>query len=227
MDQPVRNIYQRLNEVRKKVDYVRKEKRVGEGGYLAVTHDQITALTRQHLIEHGILILPSLVSSMVSATGTFTAKGIPFIRYEARYRFQVVNMDDPQDKFEVEIESHAMDQGDKAPGKALSYAKKYAVLKLLEIERGEEEEERAFQRSKVTPAAGAEEAVKPERKEYINRLASTVIDCLEMNMPEEACKAISEANLEVEEKIWLWNGFLDSKQRALLKKTAEALKGAK
>lgn len=227
MDQPVRNIYQRLNEVRKKVDYVRKEKRVGEGGYLAVTHDQITALTRQHLIEHGILILPSLVSSMVSATGTFTAKGIPFIRYEARYRFQVVNMDDPQDKFEVEIESHAMDQGDKAPGKALSYAKKYAVLKLLEIESGEEEEERAFQRSKVTPAAGAEEAVKPERKEYINRLASTVIDCLEMNMPEEACKAISEANLEVEEKIWLWNGFLDSKQRALLKKTAEALKGAK
>jgi hypothetical protein len=44
--------------------------------------------------------------------------------------------------FSLVIEAHAIDQGDKAPGKALSYAKKYAVLKLLEIESGEGEEER-------------------------------------------------------------------------------------
>ncbi len=35
-----------------------------------------------------------------------------------------------------------MDNADKAPGKALSYAKKYAVLKLFEIESGEDEESR-------------------------------------------------------------------------------------
>jgi hypothetical protein len=35
-----------------------------------------------------------------------------------------------------------MDNADKAPGKALSYAKKYAVLKLFEIETGEDEESR-------------------------------------------------------------------------------------
>jgi hypothetical protein len=37
------NIYQRINEVRKKVDYAKKEKAVES--YKAVTHDQITALT--------------------------------------------------------------------------------------------------------------------------------------------------------------------------------------
>jgi hypothetical protein len=35
-----------------------------------------------------------------------------------------------------------MDNADKAPGKAISYAKKYAVLKLFEIETGEDEESR-------------------------------------------------------------------------------------
>jgi hypothetical protein len=57
----------------------------------------------------------------------------------------VVNADDPTDKFSIEIEAHALDHGDKAPGKALSYAKKYAVLKLLDIETGEDEEGRPDQ----------------------------------------------------------------------------------
>jgi hypothetical protein len=41
-----------------------------------------------------------------------------------------------------------MDNQDKAPGKALSYAKKYAVLKLFEIETGEDEESR-FQQPEI------------------------------------------------------------------------------
>jgi len=155
------NIYQKINEVRKLVDYVQKDKRVGEGGYLAVTHDAVTALTRQHFIAQGVVIVPSLISSQTVLTGTATAKGIPFIRYEAKYRFDVVNADEPQDRFQVEIESHAMDQGDKAPGKALSYAKKYVVLKLLEIESGEEEEEREVQKpaEKITPSAGIKDTL--------------------------------------------------------------------
>lgn len=37
-----------------------------------------------------------------------------------------------------------MDNADKAPGKALSYAKKYAMLKLFEIETGENDESRYY-----------------------------------------------------------------------------------
>jgi hypothetical protein len=134
------NIFQKLNEVRKAVDYIRKEKKVET--YMAVTHDQVTALTRDHFVKHGIVMVPSITRSAVKETGTTTSKGTPFIRFEASYRFDVVNMDDPSDKFSMEIEAHAMDHGDKAPGKALSYAKKYAVLKLLDIETGENEEGR-------------------------------------------------------------------------------------
>jgi hypothetical protein len=137
------NIYQRINEVRKKVSYIRKEKKVES--YMAVTHDQVTAEVRDHFVEHGIVMVPSITRSAVKDTGTTTKSGTPFIRFEASYRFDVVNAEDPADKFSMEIEAHAIDHGDKAPGKALSYAKKYAVLKLLDIETGEDEEGRPDQ----------------------------------------------------------------------------------
>ena len=215
------NVYQRLNEVRKAVDYVRKEKRVGEGGYLAVTHDAVTALTREHFIKHGVVIVPSFVSSEVKLTGTTTAKGIPFIRYEAKYRFNVANADDPTDCFSLDMESHAIDQGDKAPGKALSYAKKYVVLKLLEIESGEEadEETRSEQKAvKITPNAGAGDNLTRKQKGVVEELAGKVVDFFNSERPQEAFNAYETSEeWDVEEKVYLWT-FLDSAQRATIKR---------
>ena len=58
-----------------------------------------------------------------------------------------MNADDPTDRLTIVIESHAMDNADKAPGKAVSYANKYALLKLFEIETGEDEESRYQEQS--------------------------------------------------------------------------------
>ena len=133
------NIYQRINEVRKKVSYAKKDKAVE--GYKAVTHDAITALLRNHLIDQGIVIVPRLRSSTITDAGK-TQKGTPIIRYSATYDIDFVNCDDPTDRITVPGEAHAMDHGDKAPGKATSYATKYAMLKLFSIETGENEEGR-------------------------------------------------------------------------------------
>lgn len=138
------NIYQRINEVRKKVDYVQKQKSVSTGGgsYKAITHDEVTGIIRAHLVEFGIVFVPSLKASSVSATTGKDGSSSNVIRYSATYEFRVVNIDDPADFFLMEVEAHANDNQDKAPGKALSYAKKYAALKLFEIETGEDEESR-------------------------------------------------------------------------------------
>jgi len=137
------NIYQRINEVRKKVWYVRKEKEVdtGRGKYKATTHDAVTALVRNHLIEHGVLIIPRLRESAVLNIGE-TKNGTPVIRYEAKFDIDFTNCDKPDDRITVPMEAHANDTGDKAPGKAVSYATKYAILKLFNIETGEDEESR-------------------------------------------------------------------------------------
>jgi len=222
------NIFQRLNEVRKSVDYARKEKKVGEGGYLAVTHDQITWLTREHFVKHGIVIVPTLISQKTELTGTQTSRGTPFIRMEGVYRFEFVNVDDPTDRFPVEIAAHAIDQGDKAPGKFLSYAKKYAVLKVLEIESGEEEEDREEQFKPRNTAAqvtkDAFTALPKAQQSIVMDTLTAVVDALNEERDFDAyglCESIDD----VEEKLALWSK-LDSKQRSKIKAQSQLKKVA-
>lgn len=136
------NVFQRMNQVRREVDYVKKEKEVKGQGYKAVTHDEVTARVRQSLIEHGVMILPDLLISTDELTGAATKTGAKFHRYKGLFEVSFVNADDPQDRVSIKVEAHADDHGDKAPGKALSYATKYAILKMFNIETGEDDESR-------------------------------------------------------------------------------------
>lgn len=161
------NIYQRINEVRKAVGYAKKDKEVSGQNYKAVTHDAITALVRNHLIEQGILIVPRLMSSVVLDVGK-TAKGATIIRYEGKYEIDFINCDRPEDRVTVPGEAHANDSSDKAPGKATSYATKYAMLKLFSIETGENDEGR------VEPYQAAE--VPTITAEQIAALEALIVD---------------------------------------------------
>lgn len=164
------NIHQRINEVRKKVWYAKKDKDVAGQGYKAVTHDAVTALVRNHLIDQGVLIVPRLIDSGVTDTGTTTKNGVPIIRYEARFEIDFVNCDDAADKLTVVNEAHANDHGDKAPGKAVSYATKYAILKLFNIETGEDDESRS------EPWGGGELISPEQAKELKDLLEETDSD---------------------------------------------------
>lgn len=138
------NIFQRINEIRKKVDYVKKDAKVQ--GYTAVSHDAVTKAIRDWLVEYGVIVVPNEMSSNMIDTGTQTGGGNPWLRFEAKYTIEFVNMDEPEQAIPVNVTAHALDTGDKAPGKALSYATKMAMLKLFSIESGDEDEERADQR---------------------------------------------------------------------------------
>lgn len=134
------NIYEKVNAVRKAIDYIQKDKSVSTGGgsYKAVSHDAVTGILRAHLIAQGIICVPNLVTSKAHDR-VGDAKQF---RYDATYSFDFINAEKPEEKITIVIEAHAMDNADKAPGKAISYAKKYAVLKLFEIETGESDESR-------------------------------------------------------------------------------------
>lgn len=134
------NIYQKLNNVRKAVPYIKKDKKIH--GYQAVTHDQVTAHIHDACVENGVFIIPTQINGSLSSSGMQTSKGITITLYQAEYIVAFVNMDDPNDKVEISVHAHANDTGDKAPGKALSYAVKYAALKVLMLETGDDEESR-------------------------------------------------------------------------------------
>ena len=134
------NIYQRLNKVREAVEYIQKDAKVQ--GYTAVTHDQVTAIVRPHLIEQGIMVVPRQVSAEFMDARKTTGSGSPYTHYLAMYEIDFVNIEDPTDKVTVIVGSIGEDLNDKGPGKALSYATKNAMLNLLSLETGDSDEGR-------------------------------------------------------------------------------------
>jgi len=149
-EQPIKNIYQRINAVMQEIDYIKKDKKIIGGGanYSAVSHDQVTAMVRDSLVKHGIMIYPEQVRSDVLVARD-KSKDIAMMLYEGEYKIHFVNIDDGQDRVTVQIVGHANDNGDKAPGKAVTYATKSAILKVFAIETGENDESRNYKEPEV------------------------------------------------------------------------------
>ena len=142
-----KNIYQRINAVMQDVEYIQKDKQVSGGGasYKAVTHDQVVSAVRSSMVKHGIVIEPKQISGefIVMRDVNATPQPIKMGLYSGSYEINFVNMDDPKDRTIVSVQAHASDNGDKAPGKAMTYAVKTAVVKQFYFETGENDESRA------------------------------------------------------------------------------------
>ncbi len=159
-----KNIYQRINEIQKAVDYIKKDRSVNGGGqnYTAVSHDGLISVIRKHLVENGVVIYPEQQTSVMLVQRD-KEKGIAMHLYEATYHINFVNIDDPKDRIVVQIAAHAADNGDKAPGKAVTYATKSALLKVFSLETGDDDESRtaeddpdAYMAEEILAITGAE-----------------------------------------------------------------------
>ena len=117
--------------------YVRKDTSAGQGR--GVSHDQVTAHVREALMEAGVLVLPSLHSSESSEYKT--KSGARMVQFDAVFDVAFVAVEDGSSHV-CRTPACGVDQGDKAPGKAESYAVKTALLKALSIETGEDDESR-------------------------------------------------------------------------------------
>ena len=135
-----KNIYQRLAEVMKAVTYVKKDRKVET--YMAVTYDQVVAACRAELVKAGVLVYPEQMASEMLIKRD-VKNDVKMHLYSGTYNVHFVNIDKPDDRVTVIINAHANDNGDKAPGKCATYAVKTAVLKVLLLETGENDESRA------------------------------------------------------------------------------------
>ena len=120
------NIYQRLHAVMGEVDYVQKEKKAGMN-YTIVSHDAVTAKVRPILHQHGIVYHPHSLDYVQDGNRTQVSLVVRF-----------VNVDQPSDFVDVPCLGFGIDTQDKGPGKAVSYAVKYALLKALGLETGDD-----------------------------------------------------------------------------------------
>lgn len=168
MSDTTKNIYQRIAAVMNEVKYVQKDAQVGEVGkswsYKAVSHDNVTACARPAFLDNGIVLTVSLVESSLEPTGASTKNGFPITKYRGRYQAEFVNIDNPEDRIVIFVDGYANDEGDKHPGKAMSYATKYAILKTLNLETGLGDEGRTQGNGGDPPEGGKEPIKQPQSK---------------------------------------------------------------
>jgi hypothetical protein len=126
------NIYQRIRAIMQDVDYVCKD---GEAAfqstrYKFVSHDAVTAKLHPYFVKHGIVVIPS-VEQLTQEGNRTLVKLLVIFR----------NVDEPSDCFHTTHFGYGCDSGDKGPGKAVSYAFKYALLKTFCLETGEDSDQ--------------------------------------------------------------------------------------
>lgn len=139
------NLHQRINAVRADCTAVAKNKQVGTGSYAydVATHEDVNNMLKPLLIKYGLIDDVSLWKRKIVDTGKRQGKNQnPVIRYEGRYRYTVTNIDTPEQQISIFVEGHGEDAGDKAPGKATTYAFKTGRAKMFSITTGEDEEGR-------------------------------------------------------------------------------------
>lgn len=140
------NIYQRLSAITEELNAVAKNLKVGEGrsSYKATGEADVLAAVKPLEAKHGVYSYPvdrEIVESEwqeVSKTykGETTVSRRFFMRLKVTYRF--VNAEEPSEYIDIISYGDGIDSGDKAPGKAMTYADKYALLKSYKIITGED-----------------------------------------------------------------------------------------
>jgi hypothetical protein len=134
------NLHQRMAAVMQEVTYIQKESKQGMQ-YKIVSHDKVTAKCRPALLANGVIYYPIRCDTAQNGNRT-----------ECNMTVRFANIDDPQDFIDVESCGHGIDTQDKGPGKAQSYAVKYALLKALGLETGDDADHDSIEHNRVDPA---------------------------------------------------------------------------
>ena len=118
----------------------------GKNKYKAVGEADVLAAVKPLEAKHGIYSYPSKRSIAESMLMTKTddygkEKQSQFVRVETEYTF--VNVENPEEMITVTTYGDGVDSQDKAPGKAMTYADKYALLKAYKIITGDDPDQNA------------------------------------------------------------------------------------
>lgn len=140
------NIYQRMLKISAEVERVAKNLTVGEykGAYKAVGEADVLAAIKPLEEKYGVYSYP--VGREIVDSGELVSKSTYngqdketrrlYVRIRTVYRF--VNVDNPDESISIDTYGDGVDSQDKAPGKAMTYADKYALLKAYKIMTGDD-----------------------------------------------------------------------------------------
>lgn len=181
------NIYERLSLITDEIGVIEKNLNVQvnkNASYKAVSErdvlDAVKPIERKYrvysypvkreIIDKDTLVKESEYNGNVTRTNTL------FMRIDTTYRF--VNIDKPDEYMETTVYGDGLDTGDKAPGKAMTYADKYALMKAYKLSTGDDPDkesspEKGYTKKSTQSKSANELMATEEQKEKIKELYTT------------------------------------------------------
>lgn len=208
------NIFQRMLAATSEINRVAKNLKVDiskSQSYKAVAESDVLEAVKPIEEKYGIYSYP--VSRTVIKDEAYTTtseydgrkseKTTFFMRLATVYRF--VNIDNPDDYIDITTYGDGVDTQDKAPGKAMTYADKYALLKAYKIQTGDD------------PDAGASGNL--GKKKFEKPTAEQLAQAEELGINLDGLAAYAKCKVEEISKDVLAEA-IKMKQTALAKKQA-------
>lgn len=169
------NIFERMSAITAELATVAKNLTVGEGksSYKAVGEADVLAAVKPLEEKYRVYSYPCgrniVDTNIMTTTSTYNGNTKEtnklFLRLETVYRF--VNIDQPSDYIDIPTYGDGVDSQDKAPGKAMTYADKYALLKAYKIITGDDPDQNNSEEGSFGKPAGMPEPLATEAEKKI------------------------------------------------------------
>ena len=170
------NLYQKLLAITAELNTVAKNLNVETGkgkSYKAVSERDVLDAVKPLEAKYHVYSFPvkrEIIDKDVLVTTTqYGERQQFFMRMETLYRF--VNADKPEEFIDIQGFGDGIDSGDKAPGKAMTYSDKYALLKAYKISTGDDPDQEASKEYKVDTGK-----IMTELLGYDSKLAAVGVD---------------------------------------------------
>ena len=159
------NIYEKMSAITAEIGVVEKNLNVkvsSNSSYKAVSERDVLDAVKPIEQKYRVYSYPAnrkivdcdVLTKETEYNGTITRTNTLFMRVETVYRF--VNIDKPDEFIETTIYGDGLDTGDKASGKAMTYADKYALMKAYKLSTGDDPDKEA------SPEHGYEKKAEPK-----------------------------------------------------------------
>lgn len=210
------NIFQRMLAATSEINRVAKNLKVDiskSQSYKAVAEADVLDAVKPIEEKYGIYSYPvsrKIIKDEAYTTtseydGRKSEKTTFFMRLETVYRF--VNTDNPEEHIDITTYGDGVDTQDKTPGKAMTYADKYALLKAYKIQTGDDPD--------ANPSGNL------GKKKFEKPTAEQFAQAEELGINLDGLAAYAKCKVEEISKDILANA-IEMKQKALKKKAAAA-----
>ena len=230
------NLFEKMSLITKEIGVVEKNLKVDvtkTRSYKAVSErdvlDAVKPIENKYRVysypyDRKIIETDTLVKE-AEYNGTITKSNQLYLRMETTYRF--VNIDNPSEFIDIKTYGDGIDSGDKATGKAMTYADKYGLMKAYKISTGDDPDkeaspEKGYKKSKTIIKADEDVNVSLTQ-EFVKMLNESGQDIDEL-IGHYGVKNYNELTDEQKKEAIAVMKVKVKKQKSLLEEASEQLK---